>query len=536
MTRTFRSEILRLVVILTTVGMMIVGSVSPILSRQGTGTLPSPQSVLAVAHRVNDYWIANRPGVEDNEWSRAVYFSGNMAHYQMTDDLRYVDHAWMWAETSFNWQLNGGCTTAFADNQAAGQTYLALHEIDPQRANLDCLLSSLEKSMSWAWLEVDLGATMNINRVALNTLEDRSYRYLVDVKSSPSAPYTMFLDRSDATVGESTIASTPARFVRLRVIGADGYTGQWVSLTEFRIFGEAEPDTNLALNLPVVCSSEPEPQNHCAHVVDGNLATRWSASFADNFSIDSPNWWWIDALYMASPVYAALSKLETEGILQSKPGYSPVLFAKYNETKEQRALYDAGEQLWYRDTRFLTLLSPNGEKIFWSRGNGWVFAAHARILDMLPVSDPHYQEYLSTFQAMADTLLNKQDQAGYWNENLADSNHCGGPESSGTAFFTYGMAWGINNQLLDRATFLPAVIDAWNWLSNTAVQSDPNGLLGYVQAVGDAPACDANSPLPGPTDTADFGVGAFLLAASEVYELVTSEAGHSTLHLPLARR
>jgi rhamnogalacturonyl hydrolase YesR len=489
-----------------------------------------------VAKRVNDYWIAHRPGLEDNQWSRAVYFTGNMAHFQMTGDRRYLDHAWTWAETASNWQLQSGCATVFADNQAAGQTYLALHDLDPQRAHLDCLLTSIEESTSWGWLEVDLGTTTDLSRVALNTFENRSYRYLVDVKISPSAPYTTVLDRSDGRPGESELAGAPGRFIRLRVVGADDYTGEWVSLTEFQIFGTPDPDTNLALNRPVVCSSEPELQNNCANVVDGNPATRWSASFPSNFSVDSPNWWWIDALYMAAPVYAGLSRLERQGVLPVKLGYSAALYAKYDETKEQRGLFNATEHLWYRDTRFLSMRSPNQKEIFWSRGNGWVLAAHARILDTLPSDDPHYQEYLSTFRAMADALRAKQDQAGYWNENLVDPNHCGGPESSGTAFFAYGIAWGINKGYLDRATFLPTVIAAWDWLSNTAVQDEPDGLMGYVQAVGDQPVCSEDSPLPGPADTTDFGVGAFLLAAGEVYQLATADVRNSALQLPLIAR
>ncbi len=211
----------------------------------------------------------------------------------------------------------------------------------------------------------------------------------------------MVLDRSDGSQDESTIASTPARFVRLRVIGANGYNDQRVSLDEFGIFGESDPGTNLALNRPVVCSSEPEPENSCAKAVDGEVATDWSAIIANDFTIESPKWWWVDALYMAMPVYAALSRLETEGALQNKLGYSPVLYAKYDETKQQRGLYDTAQNLWYRDLRFLTLHSPNDQKIFWSRGNGWAFAALARVLEILPTSDPHYQDYLSTFQAMA---------------------------------------------------------------------------------------------------------------------------------------
>lgn len=532
MTKPTSRSFLRLTLAIVALAALCVTSASPTFSQSDTPSLPTRTQVLTDAQRVNNYWIANRPGPEDNEWSRAVYFTGNMAHYQMTGDEQYLNHAWQWAEGN-NWQLNRGCTTVFADDQAAGQTYLSLHAIDPQRADLTCLLNSIETSTSWGWVEVDLGATVRVNRIALDTFENRAYRYLVDVKHNPSDPYTTLLDRADGQLGESPVPSTPARFVRLRVIGAAGYSGEWVSLNEFQLFGEAEPATNLALHRPTLCSSEPQPENACANVVDGNVATRWSTSFPTNFSDSSPNWWWIDALYMAAPIYATLSTLEAQGALDARLDTASTLYAKYDETKQQRGLYDAAAGLWVRDSRFLTMRSPNNQKIFWSRGNGWVFAAHARILETLPTTDPHYAEYLSTFQAMADALLAVQDEAGYWNENLADPNHCGGPESSGTAFFAYGMAWGINHGHLARAEYLPAVIRAWSWLSESALQDDPDGLLGYVQAIGDAPVCDANAPLPTAGDTADFGVGAFLLAASEVVKLAAPDAFSSTLRLPM---
>jgi rhamnogalacturonyl hydrolase YesR len=523
---------LRVAFILLTVATQLMESATPSFSRQPMAALPLPQPVQSVAQRANDYWIANRPGPEDIQWSRATYFTGNLAHYQLSGDPQYLDSTWTWAESAAQWQLNGGCTTVFADNQAVGQSYLALYALEPQRADLTCLLRSIEQSMSWAWLEVDLGATTNLSGFALAAREDRAYRYLIDVKGDASDPYTLALDRSDGVLGRSTIATTPARFVRLRVIGAANYSGEWVSLPEFGIFGDAGPATSLALNRPVVCSSEPEPQNKCANVVDGNGVSYWAASFSTEFSEESPNWWWVDALYMAAPIYARLSQLEAAGTLPAKAGYSQLLYAKYNDAKEQRGLYDTADHLWYRDSRFLTLRSPNDQKIFWARGNGWVLAAHARLLAILPTSDPHYQEYLSTFQAMADAVLAKQSATGYWNENLADADHCGGPESSGTAFLTYALAWGINHGYLERATFLPAVSAAWEWLATTAVQKNPDGLVGYVQEVGDQPVCSEASPLPGPSDTTDFGVGAFLLAANEVYELAPS----ITLHLPMVRR
>lgn len=507
---------------------------SPIVAQNPLVALPAPDDVQTVARRVNDYWIANRPGSDDIHWSRATYFTGNMAHYAMSGDSRYLDYAWQWAE-AFDWQLNGGCNTVYAEYHTVGQTYLALHEIDAQRADLTCLIAAIETSMSWGWLEVDLGAPININRVLLDTFEDRAYRYLVDVKSDAAAPYTLILDHSDGVTGESTFTPTSARFVRLRVIGADGYNDLRVSLNDFAVYRDSDPTTNVALNRPVTCSSVAEPENGCTNVVDADPATAWSALIPNDFTIESPKWWWVDALYVAMPVYATLSTLERAD-KQAQLGYSSVLYAKYDEAGKQRGLWDAEEALWYRDLRFVTMRSPNDQKIFWSRGNGWAFAALARVLDILPPSDPHYPEYLATFQAMAHALIAAQDAEGYWHQNLADPNHCGGPESSGTAFFAYGLAWGINHQHLDRATFLPPTVKAWAWLAEDAVQDDPAGLLGYVQPVGDAPICDANTPRPGPTDTADFGVGAFLLAASEVVELSTSRAFDATQHLPFVTR
>ena len=84
-------------------------------------------------------------------------------------------------------------------------------------------------------------------------------------------------------------------------------------------------------------------------------------------------------------------------------------------------------------------------------------------------------------------------------------------ETSGTSFFVFGMAWGINNGFLDRAKYEPVVLKAWNVLT-TCVTED--GLLGYVQPVGAAPGDSF------PDKTEVYGVGAFLAASTEVYKLV----------------
>jgi rhamnogalacturonyl hydrolase YesR/regulation of enolase protein 1 (concanavalin A-like superfamily) len=221
-------------------------------------------------------------------------------------------------------------------------------------------------------------------------------------------------------------------------------------------------------------------------------------------------WWWIDAFYMAAPVFSKL------GNLYSDTKYFNKMYACYDDAKTRRGLYDSVAGLWYRDGAFVypTFKTPNGLKCFWARGNGWVFGSMVRILQSLPANDPHRNEYISRLQTMAAALKNVQRSDGFWNVSLFDPNDYPGPETSGTSFFTYGLAWGINNGFLDRATYLPVATNAWNGLVATAVHSD--GMLGYVQGVGSQP--NSSQPVTYNT-TADFGVGAFLLAGSELAKI-----------------
>jgi rhamnogalacturonyl hydrolase YesR len=223
----------------------------------------------------------------------------------------------------------------------------------------------------------------------------------------------------------------------------------------------------------------------------------------------SDDWWWIDALYMAMPIFTRL------GVLLNNEAYFEKMYSLYYNTKISRGLYNKEIGLWYRDESFAPpYTTPNGKPSYWSRGNGWVFAAHVRVLQLLPENDPHRSEYIETFKEMALALQKCQREDGFWNVSLGDPNNFGGPETSGTSFFTYGFAWGINNGLLDSATFAPIVAHAWNGLITKAVHDD--GFLGYVQGVGTNPS--SSQPVTHQT-TADFGVGAFLLAGSEVAKL-----------------
>ena len=210
-------------------------------SQPRAAVLPHHSEVEDVMRKVNDHWMATHPDPGDNKWARAVYFTGNMAHYAISSDVKYLDYAWEWAE-NHNWQLNTGCDTPYGDNQVVGQTYIALIKIDPSRADLSCIVTSMNNGMTWGWFEIDLGAVHSINQVRLHPYKDRAYRYSVEVKSTSGGEYQAVVDRWENTQGGSVISDTiatavDAQYVRVKVVGAHGYTDDWVSIEEFEVFG-----------------------------------------------------------------------------------------------------------------------------------------------------------------------------------------------------------------------------------------------------------------------------------------------------------
>jgi rhamnogalacturonyl hydrolase YesR len=176
-------------------------------------------------------------------------------------------------------------------------------------------------------------------------------------------------------------------------------------------------------------------------------------------------------------------------------------------------MYDPETNLFYRDARYVfpKHKTINGKKDFWARGDGWVFAGLAKVLKDLPKNYKHRDFFVKCFQKMAKTIRLSQQPEGYWSCSMLDPLQAPGRETSGTAFFTYGLIWGINNGYLDEKTYLPTALNGWHYLSTIALQ--PNGKVGYVQPIGEkaipGQVVDASS-------TANFGVGAFLLATSEM--------------------
>jgi len=233
------------------------------------------------------------------------------------------------------------------------------------------------------------------------------------------------------------------------------------------------------------------------------LATRpYNEPLAWGNAIETRELAWCDALFMGPPALAAVT------VATGDRKYLDLANRLWWKTTDY--LYDKDERLYYRDSRFFDPREPNGKKVFWSRGNGWVIAGLARVLRDMPADYPDRPRYVALFRDMAEKLASLQGADGYWRASLLDAASRPNPETSGTGFFVYSLAWGINNGLLDKVRYEPAVRKGWTAMVK-AVQ--PDGMLGWVQRIGDQPGATSQET------TEVYGVGALLLAGAEVYRL-----------------
>lgn len=351
---------------------------------------PQKEEVVKIIQKVNQYWQSKNPIHGNSFWNRAAYHTGNVAAYEVTNDISYLDFSIAWAEhnewkgaksdNKADWKYTYGESedyVLFGDYQACFQVYTDLYEIFPDERKI--------------------------------------------ARAKEVMEYQMSTDQNDY-------------------------------------------------------------------------------------------WWWADGLYMVMPVMTRLYKITGNATYLEK-------LHEYWQYANS-IMYDEEEGLYYRDANYVypEWKTGNGKKDFWSRGNGWVFAALVRVLDDLPKTDQYRETYIAYYKKMAKRLAEAQQDGGYWTRSLIDPSYVPGEETSGTAFFAYGFLWGINNGYLSEEDYGDVVSRVWNYLTNTALQED--GRIGYVQPIGahavPGQYIDANS-------TADFGVGAFLLAASEMIKYADGE-------------
>ena len=215
-------------------------------------------------------------------------------------------------------------------------------------------------------------------------------------------------------------------------------------------------------------------------------------------------WWWVDALYMGMPAFSKMYKMTGDEANLDK------LYANFKYADD--LMFDKDDHLYYRDAKYIypAHKTEAGKKDFWARGNGWALAGLAKVLADVPETWQHRAALVERFRQLAEAVSKCQQEDGYWTRSMLDPKQAEGEETSGTALFAYGLLWGMNNGLLDRAVYGAVVDNAWKYLSTVALQAD--GSVGYVQPIGEKAvrgqkltAANANN----------FGTGAFLLAACE---------------------
>ena len=237
-------------------------------------------------------------------------------------------------------------------------------------------------------------------------------------------------------------------------------------------------------------------------LADSIMAKPHTESLEWKNNIAQREWAWCDALFMGPPAFAYLS---------TAAGDQKYLdFASKMWFKTTDYLYDKDENLYFRDSRFFTQKEKNGQKIFWSRGNGWVIAGLVRMLSNMPANYPERSRFEDLYSKMAEKIAKLQNADGTWHAALLDPDSYPVKETSGTGFYCYALAYGINNGLLPYDKYHKVVEKAWAALVSS-VHSD--GKLGNVQQIGEKPETVTDE------DTEVYGVGAFLLAGSEMYKM-----------------
>ena len=280
--------------------------------------------------------------------------------------------------------------------------------------------------------------------------------------------------------------------------------------------------------------------------MDNLLATHnvpWMAGGQEKSVGSKSDWTWIDAIQMGLPVLSKLTRLRHFAGDKDASRYAAQGWAMYETTRNVigGGLFNQKDGLWWRDKDFVPpYVEPNGEDCYWSRGNGWVYAALVRAMDAMLVAkdaqvpqyfeplgtkkwdnigeDPHFEDYKADYLAMTEALVKCQRKDGFWNVSLHDETNYGGVELSGTALFIYGMAWGVRHGYLPKKKYLPMIMGTWEAMVKTCLHE--NGFLGYVQGTGKEPKDSQPVTYTKEPDFDDYGLGCFLLCGTEIFKLL----------------
>lgn len=271
--------------------------------------------------------------------------------------------------------------------------------------------------------------------------------------------------------------------------------------------------------------------------------TPWIAGSMTKSTGSDRDWTWIDAIQMGLPVFSKMARISHFSGDVEADRYTDKGWDMYEASRDEigGGLLNIKDGLWWRDSDFVPpYKEPNGEDCYWSRGNGWVYAALVRAMDAMLVAkgsaapaymeslgetkwrnikvDEHFGDYRKDFLLMTKALLACQRQDGFWNVSLHDESNYGGVELSGTALFIYGMAWGVRHGYLSKKKYAPIIYRTWETMVSTCLH--PNGFLGYVQGTGKQPSDSQPVTYDKEPDFDDYGLGCFLLCGTEVVRLI----------------
>ena len=271
--------------------------------------------------------------------------------------------------------------------------------------------------------------------------------------------------------------------------------------------------------------------------------TPWIAGAMTKSTGSDRDWTWIDAIQMGLPVFSKMARISHFSGDVEADRYTDKGWDMYEASRDEigGGLLNVKDGLWWRDGDFVPpYKEPNGEDCYWSRGNGWVYAALVRAMDAMLVAkgsaapafmaplgetkwrnikvDEHFGDYRKDFLLMTKALLACQRQDGFWNVSLHDESNYGGIELSGTALFIYGMAWGVRHGYLSKKKYAPIIYRTWETMVSTCLH--PNGFLGYVQGTGKQPSDSQPVTYDKEPDFDDYGLGCFLLCGTEVVRLI----------------
>ena len=245
-------------------------------------------------------------------------------------------------------------------------------------------------------------------------------------------------------------------------------------------------------------------------------------------SVHNRDWTWIDAIQMAMPALAMLYRITDDR------RYMEFAMQSYLWTRDScggSPLFIESEGLWWRDAALRGTKERDGKNSYWSRGNGWVYAALVRVMEQLkmmtPVREADMEEFYAPLQRdfllMSKAIVECQREDGFWNASLVSSAY-NGPELTGTGLFLYGLAWGLRNDMLTDPIYREAADRAWSACASCVHE---NGFLGYVQGTSDRPSKGWPFTYDGVPNFEDFGLGCFLLGTTEYYKLL-KEQGETT--------